>query len=513
MLDLIIKFKYNIYVKFKKAFISGGSMIRQIIFDDQITLWWEYKDFKNINSYECLLNDEKYATVNSTHITFRGLKSDTEYKINIIADNGTTVFDGTLRTKKAKRRIDITKEPYNAIGDGVTLNTAAIQKAFDDCGENDCVYIPSGVFLSGALRMHSHFDLYIEKDATLKGSEKREDYLPKIKSRFEGLEFMCYSSLLNAGELDSEGGANCFDILIRGEGKIIGGGNPLRQEILDFENESLKEYIASLGESIKEFENTNTIAGRRRPRLINISNCKDFVICGIEYGNSPSWNLHMTYSQDLTVYNCKAVSHGISNGDGIDPDSVENCAIFGCEFDTSDDCIAIKSGRNPEGNVVNRKTKDVYIFDCVCAGHSVCVGSEMSGGVENVYIWDCDLTRATCGIQLKFTKKRGGYIKNCYFYRCTSSRITIWSCLYNDDGKAAPTISELSGFYFEDFILTGIVDEFAFKYKYIMIRGIDKENPVRNVYLKNITLKEVDMEGEAIVIENAENVVFDKIVK
>ncbi len=488
-------------------------MVRQIVFDNEITLWWEYRDFKGVSSYECFLNGKSHATASSTHITFGGLEAETEYKIKITADNGTVVFDGSIATRAAKRRIDITKAPYNAVGDGVTLNTRAIQAAFDACGANDCVYIPQGVFLTGALNMHSDFELYIEHGAVLQGTEHIADYLPKIKSRFEGLEFMCYSSLLNAGELDSEGGPNCSGIVIRGGGKIIGGGNPLRQEVLDAENARLKEYIDSLGDTIKEFENKNTIAGRFRPRLINISNCENVVITGIDYGNSPSWNLHMTYSRDLTVYSCRASSHGISNGDGMDPDSVENCAIFGCEFDTSDDCIAIKSGRNPEGNVVNRRTSEVYIFDCKCAGHSVCVGSEMSGGVENVYIWDCDLTRTSCGIQLKFTKKRGGYIKNCYFYRCTSSRITVWSCLYNDDGIPAPTIPVLTDFFFEDFVLTGIVDGFNFTYKYIIIRGIDSNNTVKNVYLKNITLKEIDMQGEAIIIENAENVVFDRIIK
>ncbi len=490
-------------------------MVRQIVFDNEITLWWEYRDFKSANSYECALDGKIYATAKSTHITFAGLSADTEYEIKITADSGPVVFDGKIYTKRAKNRIDVTKAPYNAVGDGKALNTEAIQNALDDAGENDRVYIPEGRFLTGALRMHSHTELYLEKGAVILGTEHREDYLPKIKSRFEGLEFMCYSSLINAGELDSAGGANCSDIVIRGEGKIIGGGNPLRQEILDYENEALKEYIASLGDSIKEFENKNTIAGRRRPRLINISNCEGVVVSGIEFGNSPSWNLHMVYSNDLTVYNCKAVSHGISNGDGIDPDSVLDCAIFGCEFDTSDDSIAIKSGRNPEGNIVDRNTARVYIFDCDCSGHSVCVGSEMSGGVEDVYIWDCDLTRTSCGIQLKFTKKRGGYIRNCYFDRCVSSRVTIWNCLYNDDGEAAPTLPELRDFYFDNFVLTGPGDSFGFNfnYKYIIIRGIDPENPVKNVYFNNLTLKETDASGEAIIIENAENVVFERIVK
>ncbi len=481
-------------------------MIRKIVSDNEITLWWEYLLDKSANAFRCYINGKKYATAKTTHITYKDLTPDTEYKISVETDGGKILFDETVKTNPAKNKIDVTKAPYFAVGDGVTLNTQALQRAFDDCTERDCVYIPQGIFLTGALTAHSNFELFLEEGCVLQGSTKREDYLPKIKSRFEGLEFMCYRSLINAGELDSKGDCNCHNVIIRGRGRIVGGGNTLRENIITFENENLKEYIQSLGEKIKEFESKDTIAGRLRGRLINISNVDGFIVSGVSIESSPSWNLHMVYSKNLTVYGCTVISHGINNGDGIDPDSVENCAIFGCRFDTSDDCIAIKSGRNPEGNIVNRKTFNVYIFDCVAIdGHSVCVGSEMSGGVENVYIWDCDWNGAFWGVQLKFAKSRGGYIKNLYCNRCTMPRACIHSVAYNNEGEAAPAAPELYNYHFDNCIITGENVRYGFDF-YIKIKGIDEKNLVKDVYFNNVRfLGDETAEGK-IILESAENV-------
>ncbi len=487
-------------------------MVRQIIFDNEITLWWEYTFTKEAKSFFCYINEKEYSSVEVTHISYTDLLPNTEYKIFIKGDNGQVVFDDTIKTKPLKNKIDVSLAPFCAVGDGKTLNTIALQKAFDACTKDDYVYIPSGTFLTGALRMHSDFELVLAEGCILQGSSNREDYLPKIRSRFEGLEFDCYSSLLNAGELDSKGGCNCQNVTIRGKGRIVGGGNALRVDIINYENERLKDYILSMGDKIKEFECKDTIAGRFRGRLVNISNVDGFTISGVSIESSPSWNLHMVYSKNLTVYNCTFVSHGINNGDGVDPDSVENCAIFNCRFDTSDDCIAIKSGKNPEGNIVNRKTTNVYIFDCVALdGHSVCVGSEMSGGVENVYIWDCDFNGAFLGVQFKFAKARGGYIKNCYCYRSKISRVCIKNAAYNNDGDAAPTVPRLSNFYFEDTLITGENTRYDFRF-FILICGIDEENPVEDVYFNNVRIGKGENLDETIVLKNTKNIVFNNTV-
>ena len=101
------------------------------------------------------------------------------------------------------------RDRYYAIGDGKTMNTRVIQQAIDDCQADEAVYVPAGIFLTGALRLHSDMELYLEEEGILQGTDVVEDYLPRIPSRFEGIETECYSSLLNLGNLDRDGDFNC----------------------------------------------------------------------------------------------------------------------------------------------------------------------------------------------------------------------------------------------------------------------------------------------------------------
>ena len=320
-----------------------------------------------------------------------------------------------VRTPKRKRRIDITQAPYLAKGDGKALNTAAIQQAIEDCKE--VVYVPAGTFLTGALTLHDHMELYLEEGAVLQGSSNPEDYLPRIPSRFEGTERECYQSLLNLGVMDHRAGCTSEDVLIRGKGTISGGGRLLAERMMAAERERLKEYIHSLGDKVLECENANTIPGRARGRPIQICNAKNVRITGLTLQNGPGWNVHMIYSEQIVTDHCIFRSEDIWNGDGWDPDSSSGCTIFACTFYTGDDSVAIKSGKNPEGNEIGRPCSHIRIFDCICAyGHGITMGSEMSGGIEDVVIWDCDLGNSLYGLEIKGTKKRGAlclrYLKN-----------------------------------------------------------------------------------------------------
>lgn len=268
--------------------------------------------------------------------------------------------------------------------------------------------------MTGALRLHSDMELYIEREGILKGTARVEDYLPKIKSRFEGLEMECYSSLLNLGELDHDGGYGCRNVVIRGMGTIAGGGKTLAENVIAYEKERLKDYIASVGTRLKEYEKEDTIPGRARPRLINISNSQEVVISGISIENGPGWNVHMIYSDRITTHGCVFRSEGVWNGDGWDPDSSTNCTIFDCAFYTGDDAIAVKSGKNPEGNVIGRPSAHIRIFDCRSAfGHGITIGSEMSGGIDDVSIWDCDMSQSMWGIEIKGTKNGAATSEMC----------------------------------------------------------------------------------------------------
>lgn len=159
----------------------------------------------------------------------------------------------------------------------------------------------------------------------------------------------------------------------------------------------------------------------------------------------------MVYSDSIITNGVFFQSNGIWNGDGWDVDSSTNCTIFGCRFNTGDDSVSIKSGKNPEGNRINRPAKNIRIFDCESlGGHGITIGSEMSGGVENVEIHDCNLALTRYGVEIKGTKKRGGYVKNVRVKDCQVSRLLVQSVPYNDDGEGAASPPVFSGFHYEN---------------------------------------------------------------
>ena len=424
-------------------------------------IFWDLpKDAHPGCSYRIMLDGKVIGESFRTHFSLKELSPECQYlaEVFMISSSESPVSLGkiTVMTACEKKKIDVTLPPYSAVGDGKTLNTKALQRALDDCGDNSFVYIPEGIFLTGALDMHSGSELFVEKGALLQGSEDPDDYLPLIKSRFEGYERECYRSLLNLGELDHDAGYNCENVIIRGGGSIMGGGWNLAKAMAAVEAERQKDFILSLGERIKEYEKPETIAHRVRGRLINMSNCRNIWIHDLTLGFGPSWNLHFIYSDRVLTDHCTIKSQGVWNGDGWDPDSSTNSTIYACEFYTEDDSVAIKSGKNPEGNVINRPTKNIRVFDCVCHfGHGLCIGSEMSGGVENVLLWDCDMGPTWSGIEIKATKKRGGYVKNIQVRDITASHVMIHSVGYNDDGEGSSTPPVIENCSFERMHLLG----------------------------------------------------------
>ncbi len=479
-----------------------------------LIIYWDLpEDFIEGDGYTLLLDGKSYETT-ACHLKVEGLVPDTEYKAEL-------VFKGrreelVARTLAVAKRIDITKAPYSAVGDGKTLNTKAIQRALDDCGKNECVYIPEGDFLTGALRLHSDMELYLDKGAILHGTTNVDDYKPKIKSRFEGYEMLCYSGLLNLGEL-SRDEYTCRNVRICGEGMICGGGIELANNVIEVESLLMKDELEAMGDKIKEYELPITVPARARPRLINISSCENVVINGVTIANGPCWNVHMIYSNDIVTYGSTFRSSGVFNGDGWDPDSSTNCTIFGCEFFTGDDAVAIKSGKNPEGNVINRPSEHIRIFDCKSSqGHGVTIGSEMSGGVNDVRIWNCDMDNAVYGVEIKGTKKRGGYVRNVNVRFTKACRLLIHSVGYNDDGEGAPEAPVFENCTFEDISLTARMQDYEgnkIDCEAIEVSGFDDEKHyAKNIKFKNITIDSgVGSRKHTILLSCCEGVTLENI--
>ena len=491
------------------------TMIKTLAFSDEVVAYWDRAESFTQGYRYRIDYDDVVAYAEKTHYTIARVRAGQEIVLAVTlvdADGKTieTIGKTKVLVPSPKKRIDVTQAPYFAVGDGKTLNTVALQRALDDCTANECVYIPQGVFLTGALNMHGDSELYVDEKGVLQGTDNPEDYLPKIKSRFEGAENTCYRSLINIGELDHTAGYTTKNIVIRGKGAVLGGGKALMENTVM--RETGRSFVTVYGRDEIELK-----AWRTRGRLLHIANAQNVVTYGLEMGMGPAWNIHAIYSDSVVTANCYIHSEEVNNGDGWDPDSSTNCTLFHCKFKTRDDIVAIKSGKNPEGNIINRPSKHIRVFDCVSlAGHGLAIGSEMSGGIEDVCVWDCDIVQSLCGLEIKATKKRGGYVKNVRMYHCQCPIIAVHSVNYNDDAEAAETLPVFEDFYFEDVVTTGVCIITTGEKRLlppITICGFGEENPVRNVTVKNVKVRKMQDESiPKVEMRFTENVQVDDIV-
>jgi exo-poly-alpha-galacturonosidase len=453
--------------------------------ENSVTLLWDKQPAADTVSYEILLNWKLYGATGKTNYTLNSLLPGTSYTISIRLKQA-----GSLATKElyglkfktaAKGKIYNILD-YGAKDDTAFKNTAAIQKAIDACTPGGTVYIPKGNFISGALFLKSNMTLFIEKGAVLKGAVAPEDYLPMILNRFEGWELKTYASLLNAGELNRNGTYNVKNLRITGGGTISGGGKKLGAAMW------------------------TTGGERSRGRLICLMNCQDVSISNLTITEPPCWTIHYIYSDNISCHDLNIITVNIRNGDGIDPDSSTDSYIFNCTFDTGDDCIAIKSGKNPEGFFVAKPTRNVRITDCdFKRGHGISIGSEMSGGVSDVLVQDCSAGALLHGMQIKATKDRGGYVRNVTVTDCQLLQITIFSAVnYNNDGEPAPELPTFENFVFKNIDLS----KATVKEPVIDINGFkDPAHRLRNVSFINIILPE----SAKVVINDAEKVKFTEV--
>ncbi|MCQ3034888.1 MAG: glycosyl hydrolase family 28 protein [Bacilli bacterium] len=467
------------------------TFVKHISSSNQITVFWGYEHYSLNTEYCFYINDVCVGKSTHTHFTFNELTPNTTYEVKILANEkpfATTLLKTS--TKKDKVVVNV-----NSTGD--VLVTKELQNIIDN-NIDKIICFPKGTYLSGALFLHENSHLYFEKGACLLGSTEPKEYLPKIPSRFEGLEMECYASLINAISVNN--------IIIEGEGEIKGGGAILGDKIIEAELPYVDESTLDLKKT-----NPSLIAGRKRNRLINITRANNVLIKGLKMGYASSWNLHVLYSENVVITNCLFESFGVHNGDGIDPDSSKNIYIFDNTFNSGDDCIAIKSGKNPEGNIINIPTENVEIFDCkTIRGHGCAIGSEVSGGIKNVNIFDSDFTNTIYGLHIKTTKKRGGFVKNVNVDNVSFPSINIRMVPYNDDGESSGQLTEFKDFNFSNISLSGIMYEDVDKtdnVKYaIEVNGFeDDKTKFSNFTFTNLTFYS-SFKDDKILIANANNI-------
>ena len=457
----------------------------QTLRSDAVTLLWDKPGGARAGLvYEVLCDGVPAGRTTKTHFEVTGLAPERDYglAVRVAAADGPVLLSEPLVVRTPAAEAVVSVRDHGAVGDGRTLDTRAIQAAIDACPPRGIVRIPAGVFLSGALFLKSDLTLEIAKGGVLKGSANPADYAPFILNRFEGWEMETYASLLNAGRLDRSGPANVRNLSIRGEGTISGGGK------------ALYDAVCAGFPGVKGI--------RSRGRLILLMNAENVEVAGLTLEESPCWTLHYLYSENVSIHGLILRSE-VHNGDGIDPDSSKNSYIFGCSFDTGDDCIAIKSGKNPEGNVINRPTEKVRISDCVFTrGHGISIGSEMSGGVRDVLVEDCVAGALLHGLQIKGTKDRGGFVEDVTVRNCDLQQITVYTELnYNNDGQAAPTQPVFRNFRFHDIDLSKAGPQEPV----IVVRGF----PAAGHRTKNVRFDNIRLPAGAVVqLDRTEDVSF-----
>lgn len=323
---------------------------------------------------------------------------------------------------------DFSVVEFGAKPDGSTDSLPAISEAIQKCHQagGGRVVVPAGDwYVGGPIHLQSEVNLHVQEGATLKFSTQAVDYLPHVMTRFEGTELMNYSPLIYAFEQENIAitGAGTFDGQAKAnhwwhwKGKWGGAaetgwkpGNP-----------DQKPAIAKLGEmadsGVPPSERVFGDGSLLRPNFVQPYRCKNVLIEGVTFINSPMWIMNPVLCENVTVRKVTVNSHG-PNNDGCNPEACRNVLIEQCLFDTGDDCIAIKSGRNADGRRVGVPSENIIVRNCTMKdGHGgVVLGSEMSGGIRNIFVENCRMSSPHLerAIRLKSNSLRGGFLENMF---------------------------------------------------------------------------------------------------
>lgn len=408
---------------------------------------------------------------------------------------------------------------FGAVGDGKTNCTSAFASAIAACATagGGRVFVPEGAWLTGAIHLKSNVHLYVARNATVRFSTDPADYLPLVFTRWEGVELMNYSPLIYAFEQEN--------IAVSGEGTLDGQADLVHWWPWKGKTEhGWKEGIptqAAARKKLFDMGEANVPVAQRvfgegsylRPGFFEPVRCRNVLIEGVTLRNAPFWEIHPVLCTSVTVRNLTIDSSG-PNTDGCDPESCKDVLIEGCSFNTGDDCIAIKSGRNGDGRRVNVPTENVVIRKCTMKnGHGgVAIGSEITGGVRNVYVEDCKMDSPDLGsaIRLKDNAMRGGVLENFHFRRIVIGQVehAVLTVDFNyEEGAKGPFKPVVRGVYLES-IVSGKssygIDAQGFEnapvYN-VSLTGCDFSNVAQKNIIKNVrglTFRDVKVNGRVL---------------
>jgi polygalacturonase len=405
---------------------------------------------------------------------------------------------------------EFTITDFGAKDDNRTNNAEAINKAIKTCSEcgGGRVIVPAGEYLTGPLILLTNVNLHLEEGAILKFSTYPDDYLPVVLTRWEGVDCYNYSPLIYAYQQEN--------IAITGKGILDGQADTVHwwhwkaKKVFGNTVNTDNENCPGGRELLMQFEEQQIPLEKRilgkdhnlRPPFIQFYECKNILIEDITISNSPFWLIHPLLSENITIRRYHANSEG-PNNDGLNPESSKNILIEECIFNTGDDCIAIKSGRNNDGRKWNIPSKNIIIRNCeMQSGHGgVVIGSEISGGCSDVFVYDCKMNSPVLdrAIRIKTNAMRGGIIENVYVKNIeigqVKEAVLKINCIYetkSEEGDHPPLIRNI--------YLDNITSQ---KSKYpIYIVGLKKQECIHDIYIKNSHFNGVTKESRILYVNN-----------
>lgn len=405
------------------------------------------------------------------------------------------------------------------------------------------VIIPEGTFYTGPITLKSNVNLQLSDDTVLKFLTDPQMYFPAVLTRWEGID--CYNTrpliyaygetniaITGNGTIDAQGAPDTWwgrlgierglppEDLMRQDSTIIKeSAISMVQADLTLPDTTLQSSMtkevmqaastarAGSRAKLQEWNASSAPSYRRifsaedgmRPQMINLLNCKAILIEGVTLLNSPFWTIHPLFCEDMIIRDVTIINNA-PNGDGCNPESCKNVLIENCTFDTGDDCIAIKSGRNEDGRRWNIPSENIVIRKChMKNGHGgVVIGSEISGGFRNLYVENCKMDSPELDrvIRIKSSTARGGTIENIYIRnievgQCREAVLKI-NLDYDPDEQArrgfTPTVRNI---YLDNVKCS--------KSEYgIWLYGLDNPLSINNVHINNCTFNGVVSEGNYI---------------
>ncbi|HEY0303981.1 MAG TPA: glycoside hydrolase family 28 protein [Longimicrobiales bacterium] len=312
---------------------------------------------------------------------------------------------------------------YGAMGDGKADCSSAFKQAIDACTQSGGgrVLVPEGRFLTGPVTLKSNVDLHVVRGGTIAFDTDPLKYVPPVFTRWEGVELMGISPFIYAFEQSN--------IAISGAGTLDGqadcdhwwnwrGAVECATKPTPNPQTAVRNRLFDMAEKgVPVAQRVFGVEDKLRPNFIQPYRCNNVLIEGVTVINSPMWEIHPVLCNNVTIRKVTVRTHG-PNNDGCDPESCRDVLIEDCEFDTGDDCIAIKSGRNADGRRLNVPSENIIVRGCRFKdGHGgVTIGSEISGGCRNVFAENCvmDSPNLDRALRLKNNAMRGGLVENVY---------------------------------------------------------------------------------------------------